>query len=58
MDSDGRCTVVACRDGSLRLLGSLKDGGFTQASLWFRCMVRVCDGTRIISNFYVCVRVG
>ncbi|CAM9674725.1 unnamed protein product [Ectocarpus sp. 12 AP-2014] len=30
MDSDGRCTVVACRDGSLRLLGSLEDGGFTQ----------------------------
>lgn len=37
MDSDGRCTVVACRDGSLRLLGSLEDGGFTQASWRFWC---------------------
>lgn len=32
MDSDGRCTVVACRDGSLRLLASPSDGGFVQAS--------------------------
>lgn len=31
MDSDGMCTVVACKDGSLRLLSSsLK--GFVQAS--------------------------
>lgn len=32
MDSDGHCTVVACRDGSLRLLASRSDGGFVQAS--------------------------
>ncbi|CAN0496055.1 unnamed protein product [Hapterophycus canaliculatus] len=30
MDSDGRCTVVACRDGSLRLLGSLDNGDFVE----------------------------
>lgn len=31
MDSDGYCTVVACRDGSVRLLGSVDDyGGFMQ----------------------------
>ncbi|CAN0174364.1 unnamed protein product [Scytosiphon promiscuus] len=33
MDSDGRCTVVACRDGSLRLLASLDDGGFVQTAV-------------------------
>lgn len=33
MDSDGCCTVVACKDASLRLLGSLDDGGFVQASV-------------------------
>lgn len=31
MDSDGRCTVIACKDGSVRFLGSLQDGGFVQA---------------------------
>ena len=32
MDSDGMCTVVACRDGSLRLLSSPLSKGFVQAS--------------------------
>lgn len=32
MESDGRCTVVACKDASLRLLSSLDHGGFVQAS--------------------------
>ena len=30
MDSDGDCTVVACSDGSVRVLASLEDGGFVQ----------------------------
>lgn len=32
MDSDGMCTMVACRDGSLRLLSSPLSRGFVQAS--------------------------
>lgn len=32
MDSDGMCTVVACKDGSLRVLSSPLPKGFVQAS--------------------------
>lgn len=39
MDSDGRCTVVACKDASLRLLSSLDDGGFVQASGPCSCLL-------------------
>lgn len=30
MKSDGRCTVVVCKDRSIRLLASLTDAGFVQ----------------------------
>lgn len=32
MDSDGCCTIVGCRDGSLRMLDSHDGRGFAQAS--------------------------
>lgn len=33
MKSDGQCTAVACKDGSIRLLASLENAGFAQVGL-------------------------